>query len=127
MRRVFKTKHFHRWLRKTELTDRNLCGAVSEMETGLIDADLGGGVLKKRVALAGRRKSAGARTLVATNKGDRWFFVFGFEKSVRANIDAAESDALKMLAADLLQLTGAQLDNRVNTEALLEICREDES
>jgi len=68
MRRVFKTRHFARWVRKTDLTDDALCKAVSEMAAGLVDADLGGGVLKKRVALPGRGKSGGARTLVATNR-----------------------------------------------------------
>ncbi len=81
MMRVFKTRHFDRWIRKTELTDAALCKAVEEMADGLIDADLGGGVVKKRVGLAGRGKRGGARTLVATNKGNRWFFVFGFEKA----------------------------------------------
>ena len=74
MRRVFKTRYFARWVRKTDLTDNSLCKAVSEMAAGLVDADLGGGVVKKRVALPGRGKSGGARTLVATNRGSRWFF-----------------------------------------------------
>jgi len=82
MKRVFKTRHFSRWMRKTELTDKALCTAVAEMSQGLIDADLGGGVVKKRVGLAGRGKRGGARTLVATNRGSRWFFVFGFEKMI---------------------------------------------
>jgi hypothetical protein len=73
MRRVFKTRHFNRWMRKSELTDQALCQAVAEMVAGLIDADLGGDVVKKRVALPGRGKRAGARTLVATRKGNRWF------------------------------------------------------
>lgn len=58
-------------MRKTELTDSSLCAAVLEMAQGLIDADLGGGVFKKRVGLAGRGKRGGARTLVATNQGNR--------------------------------------------------------
>ena len=78
MRRVFKTRHFSRWMRKTDLTERALCVAIDEMTQGLIDADLGGGVVKKRIGLAGRGKSGGVRTLIATNKGTRWFFVFGF-------------------------------------------------
>ena len=73
-------------MRKTELSDEALCSAVDEMAQGLIDADLGGGVVKKRVGLSGRGKRGGARTLVATNKGNRWFFVYGFEKNDRANI-----------------------------------------
>ena len=80
MRRVFKTRPFTRWLRKTDLNDAALCQAVLEMERGLIDADLGGGVLKKRVALPGQGKSGSTRTLVATHQGDRWFFVFGFQR-----------------------------------------------
>ena len=88
MSRVFKTRSFDRWMRKTALTDEALCAAVREMIQGLIDGDLGGGVVKKRVGLAGRGKRGGARTLVATNRGNRWFFVFGFEKNERANISA---------------------------------------
>ena len=80
MRDVFKTRYFTRWMRKTTLSDDSLCTAVVEMAQGLVDADLGGAIVKKRVELAGRGKSAGARTLIATNKGNRWFFVYGFEK-----------------------------------------------
>ena len=72
-RRVFKTRHFSRWVRKTELTDRALCDAIVEMEKGLLDADLGGDVVKKRVPLPGRGKSGSVRTLIATNKDNRWF------------------------------------------------------
>lgn len=125
MMRVFKTKHFSRWMRKTELTDQSLCEAVAEMSRGLIDADLGGGVVKKRVGLAGRGKRSGARTLVATNKGTRWFFVFGFEKSERANITADELAALQEVAADLLGRTASALDTAVQDGALQEICHGD--
>ena len=122
MRRVFKTRHFARWMRKTELTDSALCSAVAEMAQGLIDADLGGGVVKKRVGLAGHGKSGGARTLVATNKGTRWFFVLGFEKSDRANIAPDELEALQNIAHELLARTGAQLDLAVSERVLEEIC-----
>ncbi|HBH39521.1 MAG TPA: hypothetical protein DDX06_14190 [Curvibacter sp.] len=122
MRRVFKTRHFVRWMRKTELTDAALCLAVQEMVAGLIDAELGGHVVKKRVALPGRGKSGGARTLVATQKGSRWFFVFGFEKNERANISPTELEALQALAADLLALSGDQLNRAVEDGALQEIC-----
>ena len=108
-------------MRITELTDQALCIAVSEMARGLIDADLGGGVIKKRVPLPGRGKSGGARTLVATNKGNRWFFVFGFEKNDRANVSAKELEALQAIAADLLKLSSTQLDGNVKSEALQEI------
>ena len=124
MNRVFKTRHFARWMRKTDLTDQALCAAVAEMSQGLIDADLGGGVVKKRVGLAGRGKRGGARTLVATNKGNRWFFVFGFEKSERANISNDELAALQDIAADLLGRTASALDTAVQDGALQEICHD---
>ena len=124
MSRVFKTRHFSRWMRKTELTDSSLCAAVLEMAQGLIDADLGGGVFKKRVGLAGRGKRGGARTLVATNKGNRWFFVFGFEKNDRANISAEEKEALQSIAQDLLARTGKDLDAQVEDGTLQEICND---
>ncbi len=127
MQRVFKTRHFSRWMRKTELSDRLLCAAVAEMVRGLIDADLGGGVVKKRIGLAGRGKRGGARTLIATNKGDRWFFVFGFEKSERANIADEELEALRELAADLLARTGRQLDEAIVDGSLQEIFDDDQN
>jgi hypothetical protein len=123
---VFKTRHFSRWMRKTELSDPLLCAAVAEMVRGLIDADLGGGVVKKRIGLAGRGKRGGARTLIATNKGDRWFFVFGFEKSERANIADDELEALQELAAHLLARTGRQLDEAIVDGSLQEICDDDQ-
>lgn len=123
MTRVFKTRSFQRWMRKTELTDAVLCKAVQEMAAGLIDADLGGSMVKKRVGLAGRGKRGGVRTLVATNKGNRWFFVFGFEKNERANISDEELEGLQLIAADLLARTGPQLDEAVADGALQEICQ----
>ena len=124
MKRVFKTRYFSRWMRKTELTDRALCSAVAEMAQGLIDADLGSGVVKKRVGLAGRGKRGGARTLVATNKGNKWFFVYGFEKNDRANITDDELEALKDIAEELLARTGRQLDEAVQDGSLQEICHD---
>jgi hypothetical protein len=127
MRRVFMTRQFSRWMRKTELTESALCSAVTEMSNGLIDADLGGGVLKKRVALPGRGKSGSTRTLLATNRASRWFFVFGFEKNERANVTGRETEALQILAADLLRLNPSQLDEHVGSDALKEICHDNQS
>lgn len=119
------TRYFSRWWRKTELTQAALCLAVAEMERGLIDAELGGGVVKKRVALPGRGKSGGARVLLATNRSNRWFFLFGFEKNERANISPSELQALKAIADDLLRLTSGELDRQVARGALKEICHAD--
>lgn len=124
MPRVFKTRQFSRWMRQTELTDAALCMSVREMMAGLVDADLGGHVLKKRVAVPGRGKRGGARTLVATRRGSRWFFVFGFEKNEKANVSRAELEALQWLARELLDLTAVQLELSIQDGALQEICHE---
>ena len=124
MRRIFKTKAFTRWARKAGLGDIALCGAILEMASGKIDADLGGRILKKRVALPGMGKSGSIRTLVATNKGSRWYFVFGFEKHERDNIEPDELAALKRLSADLLKLTDSQLEIAIEAGALTEICHD---
>ena len=124
MRRVFKTRQFLRWMRKTDLTDVALCTAVNEMMAGLIDAELGGDVAKKRVALPGRGKRGGARTLVATRNASCWFFVFGFEKSEKANVTPTEIEALQILAGSLLDLTPSQLLYAVKDGTLQEICHD---
>jgi hypothetical protein len=101
---VYKTRWFDRWARKEALTEASLCAAVQEMMRGLLDADLGSGLVKKRIGRPGQGKSGGYRTLVATNRGNRWVFVYGFPKNERANIDKDETDALKKLSAHLLAL-----------------------
>lgn len=118
---IFKTRHFSRWARKANLPDSSLCQAVTEMRQGLIDADLGGGIIKKRVALPGHGKRGSTRTLLATNRNDKWVFVFGFEKNERSNISANELEALKQLADDLLALTEAQILAAVDKGSLLEV------
>ena len=107
----------------TELTEPLLCAAVTEMENGLVDADLGGGVVKKRVALPGRGKRGGVRTLVATNRGNRWFFLFGYAKNERENVSARELDGLKAYVAELLERTPSELDALILSGALTEICK----
>jgi hypothetical protein len=118
---VYKTRWFDRWARKQGLTTSSLCAAVREMMAGLYDADLGGGLLKKRIARAGEGKRGGFRTLVATNKGSRWVFLFGFPKNERSNIDKNEAEALKKLAAELLLLTAQALSNAQRAGELMEV------
>jgi hypothetical protein len=122
---IYKIRSFNRWAKKEGLDDQSLCAAVKEMSMGLYEADLGGGLLKKRIARKGGGKSGGYRTIVATNKGDRWFFVEGFAKNERDNIDRNELEALKESAAFLLPLDTKALEQAKRTGALTEvICHE---
>ena len=103
------------------MTSPSLCAAVREMTEGLYDADLGNGLLKKRIARPGQGKRSGFRTLVATNKGNRWIFLFGFPKNERSNIDKDEEVALKLLAVHLLSLTAQALDQAQHAGELMEV------
>lgn len=118
---IHKTRWFDRWARKQGVGSQALCAAVREMTDGLYEADLGGGLLKKRIARSGQGKSSGFRTLVATNKGSRWVFVYGFPKNVRSNIDKDEEEALKALAAHLLSLTATALGTAQAAGELIEV------
>ena len=119
--KIYKNRWFDRWARRQGLTSSSLCAAVREMAAGLYDADLGGGLLKKRIARSGQGKSGGFRTLVATNKGARWVFVFGFPKNERSNIDKDEEQALKTLAAHLMSLTTQALDKAQRAGELIKV------
>lgn len=127
MNRAFKTRTFNRWLRKSGLSDLDLIGAVREMERGLIDADLGGHVVKKRVALPGHGKRGSTRTLVGTNYHDRWVFLFGFGKNERDNITANELAVLQEIAKDLLALDNKQLEIAIENGELLEMNHDDQA
>ncbi|MDQ7732889.1 type II toxin-antitoxin system RelE/ParE family toxin [Halomonas sp. SpR1] len=119
--RVFKNKVFNKWAAKEGLNDAALLAAIDEIERGLIDADLGGHVLKKRVAISGRGKSGGVRTLLAYKVGDKAFFVYGFAKNARANISADELKALKHLAKELLGYSDKALTDAIKHGVLIEV------
>jgi hypothetical protein len=118
---VFKTKTFAKWASGEGLDDDVLASAVEEMERGLIDARLAGQVIKKRVALPGRGKRGGVRTLVAFKQGEKAFFIFGFAKNERANISNDELKALKFLAKELLNYPATSLTKAVQAGELIEI------
>lgn len=125
MRRVFKTRSFARWSGKATLTDSALRRAIEEMTAGLIDADLGGDVYKKRVALPGRGKRGGARIVVATKQEGHWFLIYGFGKNEKQNIDDRELAALQKLAGTFLLMTPEQIDHACAEKELVEIADEE--
>jgi len=86
-----------------------------------VDADLGGGVIKQRVARPGKGKSGGYRTLILFRQGDRAIFAFGFAKSAQANISKADLALLRNAAAEALEWSDEELDRLVASETLVEI------
>lgn len=123
--RVFKTRWFSRWARKQRLSDRALRAAIEEMEQGLIDADLGGHVYKKRVALAGRGKRGGYRTIIAYRLADRAFYMYGFAKNERSSIDDEDLKTFKAIARELLAHGDALLNRLMEDEELFEVLNDE--
>lgn len=124
MKRILLLRTFARWKEKNGLPDWALAKAVEEMEQGLIDADLGGYVFKKRVAFPGRGKRSGVRVIVATQKVDPWFFLYGFGKNERNNISDKELEIFQEMAVDLLKLNDRQVDLALSSGEFVEVLNE---
>ena len=119
--RILKSKHFARFMKDTGITNTDLREAVRQAEAGLIDADLGGGLIKQRIARPNQGKSSGFRTILVFRTTDRSVFIYGFAKNSMANIRQDELKALKVLAAELLAYSEAQLNQAIRKGALLEV------
>lgn len=107
--RIFKSKWFQRFARKEGIEDTALREAVKRAEKGLIDADLGGEVLKQRIARPGQGKSKGYRAIILFRHGSRAFFTYGFPKSERGNINDDEEQEFKEAAKYVLSLSDKHL------------------
>jgi hypothetical protein len=107
--RIFKSRWFQRFARKEGIADAALREAVTRAEKGQIDADLGGGVIKQRIARPGQGRSKGYRTIILFRRGVKAFFEYGFSKSQRANINNDEETRFKEAAKHVLALTEKQL------------------
>lgn len=121
-KRVFKTRTFARWAKRV-LADEALCRAAREIEAGRFEADLGSGVCKKRVAVAGQGKSGSTRTLVAKQNAYAIIFLAGREKSDRGNdFSINEVNAAKIVAKGLEKADGKRLTDLAGIGSLVEIC-----
>ena len=119
--KVFKTRLFKRWADSEKLSDAALLKAIEEISNGLLDANLGGSVYKKRAAGQGKGKSGGARTLIAFRVEDKAFFIYGFAKNKRVNIKDDELKALKELAKELFGYSNKVLADMIIEGTLIEV------
>jgi hypothetical protein len=125
--KLHKTPQFNRWARKNDLEDDDLCNAVREIAEGLYEADLGGGLFKKRIARSGQGKSGGFRSMIASNRKDRWVFLYGFAKNERSNISGKEQEALRKVAGDLLTATLKTIETMTLNNKLMEVDCDEEN
>jgi hypothetical protein len=119
--RIFKNKVFSRFSKKEAIDDEALKSIIPQLEAGLADADLGGGVYKVRVARCGEGKRGGYRVIVLFKSGDKTFFVYGFAKSDMGDIDEKELKYYKNLSGKYFRLTDELLNESLKTGSLEEI------
>ncbi len=117
----YKTKGFARFSRRQRIDDDALCEAISRAEQGLIDADLGGGVIKQRVPRPGEGRSGGFRTILFYRTKTRAVFVDGFAKSNQDNIDDDDLERFRKLAAEFMSYDAKQVGNLIEAGAWIEV------
>jgi hypothetical protein len=125
--RIFKNKAFMRFARKAGLDDAALSKAIHDAERSLIAADLGGGVIKQRIARLGQGKSGGFRTLIVFRTGVRAVFVHGFAKNEKGNIGPDELVALKRLASELMAFDDKAIARALAYGTLIEVMCDEEA
>ena len=125
--RIFRNMAFTRFAKKSRISDVALCKAVMNAERGLIDADLGGGVIQQRVAREGEGKSGGFRTMILFKTGTRAFFVHGFAKNKMDNISDNDLVLLRRLAAEMLNYNETELTQAINNSLLIEVTCDEET
>jgi hypothetical protein len=119
--KILKRKDFAKWQESEKLTDNALCVAIHEMENGLIDADLGACLYKKRVAALNKGKRGGYRTLLSARINHRYIFLHGFSKNEKTNITRDEKKALQYAGKVFLDLSHLNLIKALQQGVLLEI------
>jgi hypothetical protein len=122
--RIFKNKMFFKWAKSEGLKDSSLIKAAREINQGLIDASLGGSLVKKRIARKGLGKRSGFRTIVVFQKEHRAIFIYGFSKNQHDNINEQEEKALKKLAQSLLDAPESELKEMIVNGGLYEVYHE---
>ena len=119
--RVFLVKAFGRFRRKEKLSDELLLRTIDVIQLGLVDADLGRGLIKQRVAREGQAKSGGYRTLIAVRSGKRAVYLLGFGKNDTPSLKADELADLRVLTMLWLGLSDDQIERAVATGDLQEV------
>lgn len=121
---IYKTATFSKWQKKSSVGDNSLLKAIQEIESGLVDANLGGGIFKKRVARQGFGKSGSYRTILASNYNGMWVFIIGFAKNERDNIENQELTAIQSYAKFLMSLAKSEIDHLLENKELYEVKNE---
>ncbi len=125
--KIYRNRWFAQWARQQSIADSDLCEAIGRANRGLVDADLGSGVIKQRISRPNQGKSGGFRTIIFFRVGARAFFIFGFAKSERENLSKPELKEYKALAKSVLAYTEDEIQVLLDNEKLTEVNCDDEN
>lgn len=115
------TRHFSKWAEKQKIPVDELSNALSEVQEGVVEANLGGNLFKKRIRFQGRGKRSSGRTIICYKNADRAIFIHGFAKNEKSNLSKKELLGLRELAEILLGLSDSEIEISVEKGALLEV------
>jgi hypothetical protein len=115
------TKPFSKWAAKQNISEKDLSNALTELEAGNFEANLGGSVYKKRIRFEGQGKSGSGRTIICYRKHDRAIFVHGFSKNEKTNLSKKELEAFKALSKILLGLSAAEIETATQNGDFLKV------
>lgn len=124
--RIFKTRMVAKFAKNEHISDSSLAKSIDDAEDGLIEADLGGGLIKQRIARKGQGKSGGFRMVIAYRIGDLAVFLYGFAKNQRDNIDPDELETLRETAADWFAANADQIAEALEKGTLQKVTHDDE-
>jgi hypothetical protein len=124
--RIFKTKSFARFSQSERVSDGALCEAIWRAQHGLVDADLGGGVIKQRVARVGQGRSGGYRVLIAYRPKVRGVFLYGFAKNERDTVEDDELETARDIARGWLNASPSQLARALADGLIIEVDYDDQ-
>jgi hypothetical protein len=119
--RIFKYKTFEKWAKKQGMSNADLKKAITEIQKGLIDANLGGDVYKKRIGLHGKGKRSSHRTIILMKIQDKAIFAHGFAKGEKGNITKNELEGFKVMANAFLSLNDEQINILIDKQNLIEV------
>ena len=119
--RILITKHFYKWAKKQKISPDRLSTAAVEVLNGHYEADLGGHIIKKRVATHNQGKRGGIRAIIFYRKDDKLIYIHGFKKNEKDNISPSELAAFKSMARIFEDMTDKQLNHSIDIGNFMEV------
>lgn len=115
------TRQFAKWAAKQRIQMSELAASLSELQAGIVEANLGGHLFKKRIRFEGKGKSGSGRTIICYKQDKLAIFIHGFAKNEKDNMSAKELHAFKELANILMSLPKDSIAAAIESGDFIEV------